>query len=354
MTPPRVCVVTVTYGDRWQFLSKVLHALSNEEFVRDVVIVDNGSVVDLAQRIALLPQSPTRLLKMNGNCGSASGYAAGLRAAHATDADFVWLLDDDNLPLPGSLNHLLTQFKHARKLQPGSPLALLALRADRPQYVQAANGVPISRCFPWPTSFLGFHLVQTGMRKLRRLFGCTDDLSGPTIDRVSIPYGIYGGMFFERTLLDQVGYPDERFFLYGDDTEFTLRITRAGGLILLVSHVQVQDLETTWHAIKRTSISPFLENCLNASEMRLYYSMRNGAYIWHKYFASDSLMYRFNRRLYLGILKYYLRRHNASARYALIHRAIREGETGKLGIRDCDGEGNKIIYAGRTHENRPR
>ena len=37
-----------------------------------------------------------------------------------------------------------------------------------------------------------------------------------------------------KELVQEVGYPDDRFYLYADDTEYTLRLARRGAKLLLV------------------------------------------------------------------------------------------------------------------------
>jgi GT2 family glycosyltransferase len=102
----KVCVVTVTYGNRWQFLEQVIkRALSFTE-VNYVVAVNNASDYELPA-----PDKKVIVLTNTDNKGSAGGYKQGISYAfNKLDCDFIWLLDDDNLPEEGSLSKLLKQW----------------------------------------------------------------------------------------------------------------------------------------------------------------------------------------------------------------------------------------------------
>ena len=67
------------------------------------------------------------------------------------------------------------------------------------------------------------------------------------IDKSSFKYFTksppYGGLFFHRSIIDIIGLPDTNYFLYGDDFDFSYRITKKGGKIFLVTQSVIEDLE---------------------------------------------------------------------------------------------------------------
>src|ERR1700722_19209863 len=102
-----VTVVTVTYGDRWKFLVQQLEVLEDIGTIRRVIVVDNGaheSIYRLTEQAGL---RKTQVVSSLRNMGSAAGFKLGLKIARQYDPEWIWLLDDDNLPERTTLNALL-------------------------------------------------------------------------------------------------------------------------------------------------------------------------------------------------------------------------------------------------------
>jgi GT2 family glycosyltransferase len=55
------------------------------------------------------------------------------------------------------------------------------------------------------------------------------------------------GLLIKRAVLEQVGLFDERFFMYYEDSDFSLRVRQAGFRMLLVPQAHM------WHSVSRSS-----------------------------------------------------------------------------------------------------
>ena len=106
MNAPVVVAVTVTYSGRFELLQAVAKRLIPDARIVRWVIVANGVAPDLARKIGGLDEKVI-LRSLPVNVGSAPAYAVGIEAAIECGADSVWLLDDDNLPAPNTLERLL-------------------------------------------------------------------------------------------------------------------------------------------------------------------------------------------------------------------------------------------------------
>ncbi len=110
-----VFVVTVTYGNRFHLLRQVIEAAFNEG-VDKVIVVDNNSGLESRKRLReyhRLNKDKVDVLYLSENLGSAGGFKKGLeRAYNDSECEFIWLLDDDNLPMPGSLKILKSFWKN--------------------------------------------------------------------------------------------------------------------------------------------------------------------------------------------------------------------------------------------------
>jgi GT2 family glycosyltransferase len=232
-----VCCVLVTYGDRFHFLEDVVHALLGQA-VNRIFIVDNGSTANSRDRLEELKgrcPEKIRIIQLPENTGSATGYKAGMKEAYRCgDCEFIWLLDDDNMPQGNALEVLIENWKSLRGGK-DKDIALLSLRKDRKLFLDISTGVPVSKCFRRRSSFLDFHILDLPSIALRRALHRRMTGSGKGAGKAVIPFAPYGGLFFHKSLLDRIGYPNEDFFLYHDDSEFTYRITALGGSIYLIA-----------------------------------------------------------------------------------------------------------------------
>ena len=127
-----VCVVIVTYGDRINFLSKVISKCIEEDKVKKIYIVDNNSSCNkfFFDRIKT---NKIEWIKLNSNTGSANGYHVGIKYAYETsNCDLIWLLDDDNLPEENALNELLYEYNNKLLLNKNT---IIALQSKRPNFL---------------------------------------------------------------------------------------------------------------------------------------------------------------------------------------------------------------------------
>ncbi len=285
-----VYVVTVTYGNRSQFVEKLVERVLAIG-VAKVVIVDNNSVEESKinlRRLASALATKVELISLSENLGSAGGFKAGLLFAESQNAcDFIWMLDDDNLPETNALNALLTDYDTL-----GENCCLVSLRKDRASYRKIHNLMDVKRKFRPYNSFSNYNIIH-GFRK-KILYS----LTRKKLDIIPIPYGPYGGMFFHKKLLAIIGYPLEKMFLYMDDHEFSHRIIRANLSIYLSRRSRVGDMEASWHATKKYRIFKRFRMIIDGDETKTYFLTRNLIFFERKYFVRNRFEYAVNRFVY--------------------------------------------------------
>ena len=328
MRRARICVVTVTYGDRWPLLRQLLETIEATTLVDEIIVVDNGAHHPIAPLADAAGLRKARVHRCTTNLGSAHGFKTGLELLRNHGADWICLLDDDNAPEAAAVGTLL----RAAEALPAAERASCAFLAFRPEHQSdIADGVAIRRCYPTQSSFFGFHVADIPYKIWRRLpWGHPSSRVGIP-GEVVLPYAPYSGMFFHRDLLATIGTPDAELVLYADDTEFSYRITSAGGHIRLLTDARLQELEPSWNAKRKTHTS-FELWLKTGSDLRVFYSSRNQAYFDAKFWRRNRLLYQLNRNLFLGLLRIFAWHYDSPARYALVRRAIRLGESGSLGL----------------------
>ena len=327
----RVFAVIVTYANRFNLLKRVIISCLDEGVTR-VIVVDNNSDLESKNNLRNYELELTGKLKvvyLLQNYGSAGGYKRGLECAFADqECEYIWLLDDDNKPRVGSLNHLSENWDNfSAEKDIKNDTALLAYRADREIYRESVLiGNPsymLGRC----NSFLGFHIMDTPykfMKLMKKKLSVKSVKRNAGIKFGKVSVAPYGGMFFHKQLLKQIGYPDELFFVYADDYYWSYRIKE----IYLILESEIEDIDVSWN-LKVKTASPFHYYLNEGSDFRVYYSVRNRVYFESR-MPKCSLVYVINKCLFIWILSFYKNGHNLK-RYAVFVRAVDDGLNGILG-----------------------
>ncbi|WP_291493531.1 glycosyltransferase [Desulfurella sp.] len=338
----KVCVVTVTYGDRFHLLKQVIDASFNEG-VHKIIVVDNASSENSRNQLKEYEKSLKDKLKviyLDENTGSAGGYKRGLEEAYkCEDCEFIWLLDDDNKPLENSLKVLLDFWDSLDVENKEENAALFAFRPRKSAFIQIKKLITIenkTNLTHIRNSFLGFHIKELHKKVYRYLTRKIFKLEKPTpynaYNQKRSQFGTicdatYGGLLFHKSILKKIGYPNERFYVYVDDSEWSYRITKTGGKIYIVLDSEIEDLHLSsyenWDSKEPGSFlakgDPFV----------VYYSVRNDVVYKLDNFVDNKIIYFINLFLYLTIITLINLPDMKNAK--IILKAIRDGYKRRLG-----------------------
>ncbi len=307
----QICVVTVTYGDRFHLLKEIVDACFKEG-VNKIIIIDNNSAENSKKQLRELEKKEINRLKviyLSENKGSAGGYKRGLIEAYkCEDCEYIYLLDDDNKPVQGAIDKLI-EFWQRIKLpeeEKRKKVALLSYREDKEICKLIKLGKDYRDWIKRSDYFLGFHMLDIPHKlatKLIKIFNINTNKSGDCFrNELLMPYAPYGGLFFHKSLLDEIGYPNEIFFTYADDHEFTYRIVLRGGKIFLVPDSIVVDIDKSWNqdVLGLRNLIPSLLRGNN--NYRVYLTVRNRIFFERMYFRKNKIFLFFNKVLYLTYL----------------------------------------------------
>ena len=204
----RVHAVIVTWNAE-EFIGECLSSLLTEPQIETVIVVDNDSAdATVAVIEEQFPQ--VELIRAESNGGFSVGCNLGITAAMEAGAEGILLLNPDASIAPGSvalLTGALADDLAVGVVAPKIVTREVGSATPRIRYVggtvDIAKGVVYSP--HWGEADAGQHrgATTTGV-----LTGCA---------------------FLIRTsTIEQVGLMDETFFLYWEDTEYSLRLARAG------------------------------------------------------------------------------------------------------------------------------
>lgn len=321
----KIISVIVTYGCRKTYLLSVIDRLKIEG-IDKLIVVNNGSSWLVQSVLSCANHDIIDVINLNENTGSANAYAIGIERAISIGADFIWLLDDDNLPDVGSLKKLLDIHIYENNKNEQSLLACTPYRVD--QYGELDKFLLSKIINSRENSFCNFHVYDIPRRILNKL-GINKRIEYNRF--VSLKAAPYGGLFFSAKLVGRIGLPDKNLILYGDDIEYTRRITRNSGRILMDTSINIKDLESSWKSIKARP--RILEGWLiGQGDFRAFYAMRNMTYVDLNFGANNKIIFLINFLTFKFILRIFSYKYHAQERYNLLCEAINAGLHSNLGI----------------------
>ena len=244
----RVAAVVVTYN-RVQMLRQCLAALRAQSAPCDVLVVDNASTDDTAAVVQQLRQSDSTVYcrSTGANLGGAGGFNFGMRWAVEAGYRFVWVMDDDCFPKPDALEKLLD--------------------ADR---VLAGDYGWLSSVALWTDG----RECRMNRPKIRKSFYEHIELLKDGI--LQAEQATFVSLFLRAETVRAVGLPIRDFFIWGDDIEYTRRITLQNAL---PSYVAGQSQVV--HAMRSNSGSNLAADSIERID-RYRLAFRNEAYIYRR------------------------------------------------------------------------
>lgn len=236
----KVSIIVVNWnGER--FLKDCLSALSGQRYTNtEIILVDNGSA-DSSVRFARGNFPEVKIVALSENKGFTGGNAAGLEIAQGAyialvnndaRADKMWL---ENLIEPMLRDHTIG-------------ICASKLIFENTQTVNSAGD--------------GLTTAGVGFNR-----GLGSEAAGFAISE--LVFGACGAaVLYRRRMLDEIGFLDEDFFLYDEDTDLNFRAQLAGWECIYVPTA------VAYHVANATS--------RRLSDLHVYYHTRNLEFVWIK------------------------------------------------------------------------
>jgi len=190
----------------------------------DVVVVDNASQDD---SVALIRQHDPEIhiLQTGHNLGYAGGNNVGIRYALEHGAEYICILNNDTLVAPGFLSPLLESFKH-ESIGVATPLIVEMARPER----------------VWA---LGATVDKATGDVTQNYKGQPSSVTANTIP-FEVDAAAGTAMLIKREVFEQAGLLDEDFYLYYEETEWSMRVRKAGyGIIAVPQAVILHKVSAT-------------------------------------------------------------------------------------------------------------
>ncbi|MBU4466266.1 MAG: glycosyltransferase, partial [Actinobacteria bacterium] len=190
--PASATIAVVTYN-RSNLLTRLLESvIAMDPKPGHVVIIDNASTDDTTAVVeSYRDRLGTELVyrRLETNTGGSGGFSEGMRTAYDLGSTWIWLMDDDVEVISDGLTRMGAWAPRFKSIQ--------GRRYDfdgSEFYWQYRLSIPFG--IPIPFAPAGFD--SSGYREMNS--------------------GCFEGMFIHRDIVQQIGLPDPRFFIYWDDS----------------------------------------------------------------------------------------------------------------------------------------
>lgn len=189
-----IVAIVVTYN-RASLLEECVSALLGSSYPTDILIVDNASTDDTRSVVEKFDDS-IHYCNTGSNIGGAGGFNIGLKKAYEMGYQYFWLMDDDTIVNCDSLERIMN--------------CVGLLNSEWGFISSKAIWCDGSRCF------MNYHTIDGSWENDVHLFG---------MGMIRIKMATFVSFFVRREVVADVGLPIREYFIWGDDTEYSSRIS---------------------------------------------------------------------------------------------------------------------------------
>jgi len=236
----KVSIIVVNWnGER--FLRDCLRALSGQSYAScEIILVDNGSS-DSSVRFARENFPEVKVVELSENKGFTGGNAAGFEIAQGV---FIALVNTDARVDETWLQNLIEPMVRDRSV---------GICASKLIFTESLT-----------LNSAGDGLTTAGVGFNRGLGGSAADFNS-----FELVFGACGAaVLYRRRMLDEIGFLDDDFFLYDEDTDLNFRAQLAGWKCAYVPTA------VAYHVANATA--------RRLSDLHVYYHTRNLEFVWIK------------------------------------------------------------------------
>ena len=294
----KVCAVVVTFNRKSLLKDCLVALLTQSRPLDEVIVIDNAST-DGTEEAMRAGFPGLTYLRLTENQGGAGGFHEGMRLAFSKGHDWIWVMDDDAVPRTHALERLLD-----------SPLA------QRGDVYGLASAVLNN-----DGSISILHRRRFDPRTFKAEAIPVDSYRG---DCFEMDEASFVGLLIRRKAVGDVGFPLKEFFIYYDDTEYSLRLRRHALLVTVPNSLIIHG--------EQTAVVPHSVSRRYPLNWKMYYGIRNRVFVYGKYGGHGVAFYRFViMSSAYEIKETLLYRCSKSASLKIVVVAVAHGLLGRLG-----------------------
>ena len=188
-------VAVVVTNNRISLLQECIMALQNQTLQCHIFVVDNASTDGTGEW--LYEKKKEGLLdyvSLQENTGGAGGFSYGMKQAVANGYDYIWIMDDDTIPEKDALEKLYMAVSSDEKI---GFIASKVLWTDN------------TECLMNRPLLLNNEIIEYNGLSMRPVRSAT-----------------FVSLLFRADIIRKKGLPIAEYFIWGDDKEYTRRISK--------------------------------------------------------------------------------------------------------------------------------
>ena len=208
MTQKNLAIVVVTYN-RLKLLKQCLQKLEKQTYAIDSLIVVNNASTDRVTAYFLDSYKgnlPLTVIHNEVNTGGAGGFYTGIRDAHQLGYEWIFIMDDDVFADSGCIEQLM-EVAHP---------CMIAVREYKDGQLVERAAIEYNLSNP-------FYLNPKRLAVCDKYKNREDMPATIEVDNVA-----FEGFMIKREVIDIIGYPEPRYFIFYDDVDYALRARKAG------------------------------------------------------------------------------------------------------------------------------
>lgn len=229
----KVAIIILHYKGK-KFTAQCLQSikkLKTNGLQAEIIVVNNNPKENLSDLKKKFPQFV--FLETGKNIGFTGGNNLGIKRGLRDGADYIFLINNDTILASDILVQLAKVAEERKEAGILAPKIYFApgYEYHRDRYKKSERGKVFWNAggeIDWP------NVIGTG----RGL----NEVDRGQYDQIEETDYVSGcGMFIKREVLDEIGFFDERYFLYYEDNDISVRAQRAGWKLLFVPQAKM------WH-----------------------------------------------------------------------------------------------------------
>ncbi len=203
----QVTAVIVTHN-RLELLKECITAVKAQTYQPSAILVVNN---DSSDGTTEWLKKQNEILNIHqSNRGGAWGFYTGIKGAYNTGADWFWIMDDDTIPYPSTLEYLTKAVEDTNSEDNFGFFSSKVTWTDGNLHL--LNKPHVDQSFSGKNSFAYYN--KKGLTPLA--------------------YNSFVSIIISKEAVEKAGLPIKEFFIWNDDIEYTQRIRKNGFVGALV------------------------------------------------------------------------------------------------------------------------
>ncbi len=203
----KIAAIVVTYN-RKELLKECIDAILCQTLLPGRIFIINNASTDGTEQLIYenyINNSIIEYVALDSNTGGAGGFSRGIEVAYEAGYDWIWMMDDDVAPSQNCLEELFNYTSQSECVHPKKVFT------DETEQV-------------WE----GFFNINTGNIEFKE----KNEFQYDNL-YAKVNYGCFEGMLVSRNIIDEIGFPDKRFFIGFDDRIYGYLASRLTNVLFI-------------------------------------------------------------------------------------------------------------------------